>query len=399
MTAPTSSGRLRLCLVAPVFVLGGVLEACSPALDPPLEGSGGSEALLGGRNSGGRTSAGGMSGVGGSSSGGSANSGGTRSGGGGGLGTGSGGTGGSDGIGGESASGGETASGGGGMCDGECRFVWPIEGEVSADWTVANYVDLEPGAGVLDYREGARSYDGHMGVDIAIASFRTMDRGITVHAVAPGTVLSVHDGEEDRNTVADISSCNLRANSIFIRHLDGREARYLHFRRDSIVVEAGQTVQAGDELGEVGSSGCSGSPHVHIEVLEENGELVDPFQENLWLAPPDYDAPPKVMEVILIAGGVSSVAEVQNAPPSPTTLEAARPFGISVITGGTAVGTLEEVTFYRDGLYNFNLEPFTFEGTETHYMRWWEPVVVSGAYRVDVKLNGELVRTLEFTAE
>src|SRR5881628_589231 len=67
---------------------------------------------------------------------------------------------------------------------------------------IVNYVDLDPGSpGILDYRCGDLTYDGHQGTDITISDFYDMDEGVPVLCAAPGTVLQTHDGEFDRQTV------------------------------------------------------------------------------------------------------------------------------------------------------------------------------------------------------
>lgn len=40
-----------------------------------------------------------------------------------------------------------------------------------------------------------------------------------------------------------------------------------HLRRDSVAVAEGDTVTAGDQLGEVGNSGNSLLPHVHVQAM------------------------------------------------------------------------------------------------------------------------------------
>src|SRR5690606_40164083 len=46
----------------------------------------------------------------------------------------------------------------------------------------------------------------------------------------------------------------------------------------------GQSVNAGEYLGVVGSSGNSTGPHLHFEVYNSNSQLVDPYQGpwNTW---------------------------------------------------------------------------------------------------------------------
>ena len=57
---------------------------------------------------------------------------------------------------------------------------------------------------------------------------------------------------------------------------------FMHLRRGSILVAAGQRVVAGEQLGEVGNSGRSFGAHLHFEVwvggwFEKGGAPVDPL--------------------------------------------------------------------------------------------------------------------------
>jgi murein DD-endopeptidase MepM/ murein hydrolase activator NlpD len=63
---------------------------------------------------------------------------------------------------------------------------------------------------------------------------------------------------------------------------DGFDYVFMHLRRGSIVVSAGQAVAPGAPIGEVGNSGRSFGAHLHFEVwvggwYEKGGEPVDPL--------------------------------------------------------------------------------------------------------------------------
>jgi murein DD-endopeptidase MepM/ murein hydrolase activator NlpD len=60
-----------------------------------------------------------------------------------------------------------------------------------------------------------------------------------------------------------------------ITHGDGYVTRYGHNQK--IVVEAGEIVRRGDKIAEMGSTGRSTGPHVHLEVLKD-GESVNPWE-------------------------------------------------------------------------------------------------------------------------
>lgn len=66
-------------------------------------------------------------------------------------------------------------------------------------------------------------------------------------------------------------------NAIVIDHGDGVETIYGHSSR--LLVKAGQTVNAGDAIGEIGNTGHSYGSHLHLEV-HVNGTPVDPIP---WL--------------------------------------------------------------------------------------------------------------------
>lgn len=73
-------------------------------------------------------------------------------------------------------------------------------------------------------------------------------------------------------TVATYSSSY--GNYVMIYHADGSSTLYAHM--SSLAVSAGQTVNQGDVIGYVGSTGNSTGPHLHFEV-RINGSTVDPM--------------------------------------------------------------------------------------------------------------------------
>ncbi len=162
-------------------------------------------------------------------------------------------------------------------------FVTPLEGEAYRDWTIVNYVDLDPTGGIQDYQGGSYSYDGHAGVDFTLKNFAAMDAGFDVYAGADGVVVEIHDGEFDRNTANE----SVDVNFVTLDHGGGWRSVYYHLKRNSIRVAEGDTVVAGQKIAEVGSSGRSTDAHLHFEV-QLNGQIVDPFLDDLWAAPLPY---------------------------------------------------------------------------------------------------------------
>src|SRR5690606_25785947 len=141
---------------------------------------------------------------------------------------------------------------------------FPVLGVLNRDFYYTNHVDHQPSHGRLDFRCGPRTYDGHAGTDIVLRNFALMDLGVPVMAAAPGRVIAVRDGLPDRNK--NWNAGGGLGNYVIIEHRDGFRTYYGHLQRNSIRVTPGQVVEAGAHLGNVGSSGMSDMPHLHIEL-------------------------------------------------------------------------------------------------------------------------------------
>ncbi|KUG58882.1 M23 family metallopeptidase [Nesterenkonia jeotgali] len=60
----------------------------------------------------------------------------------------------------------------------------------------------------------------------------------------------------------------LLGNHVIVRHDDGTAAVYAHLRNSSLRVQVGQRVNPGDQLGEVGNTGNSSEPHLHVHLMD-----------------------------------------------------------------------------------------------------------------------------------
>ncbi|MCE9580740.1 MAG: M23 family metallopeptidase [Deltaproteobacteria bacterium] len=283
-----------------------------------------------------------------------------------------------------------------GSCLGPTSFQWPLAGANGSAWVINNYVDLDTDPGDLrDYAGGQKTYDGHQGEDICIASFRTMDKGIPVLAAASGTVIETHDGEFDRNT-----SCTGNANYVKVRHANGSEAWYWHMRNGSVAVSTGAHVNAGTKLGEVGSSGCSTDPHLHFEVHEYNGTLLDPFRDNMFASPPAYSASVHLLDVAMMLGHVSDAA-AKSPGMNANLLNIGAQFSTVMYTGnGLAGQTLAVQIMGPNGKQWNRSADITLTGTERQrrFRWWWTLGNTRGDYVVRFLVNGSVAKTLTFTA-
>ncbi len=144
---------------------------------------------------------------------------------------------------------------------------------------VQNYVDRAEGPAARDYNCGALTYNGHKGTDIGLRHGRPLDSGTPVLAPAAGLVLRGRDGMADgvynRSNPQAVRGREC-GNGVVIAHGDGWETQICHMRQGSIIVRPGDAVAAGERIGDIGMSGETEFPHVHVQVLR-NGTIVDPF--------------------------------------------------------------------------------------------------------------------------
>lgn len=188
-------------------------------------------------------------------------------------------------------------------------LAWPLQQAAGFDYCsyygISNFVDHNASYPnqVLDYECGSRTYDlasgyNHGGVDIFLWPFdwnMVNDQQIEVIAAAPGVIVGKFDGNTDMN--CDFSNPNW--NAVYIEHADGTVAWYGHMKNGSLTNKIiGASVVQGEKLGLVASSGSSTGPHLHFELHDLAGNVMDPFAGacnpgavNQWASPKPYYDP------------------------------------------------------------------------------------------------------------
>ncbi len=261
---------------------------------------------------------------------------------------------------------------------------------------IDSYVDLDPGPGRRDYRDGDRTYNGHDGTDIHSPNFRWMDRSLPlVLAAAPGRVTDLRDGEFDRNSsVADVPW-----NFVEITHADGSRAIYGHLKNGSVAVAPGQSVDSGEQLGVVGSSGRSSRPHLHFEVRSSDNRVLDPFLEEMWTDPPAYDPPLSVMDYHVQHGVITlrqdkGLREFTDPPPNLDSIAAGEAMAIGLSLAAGRPGDFVRIAL-RDGLGSLRGDWILSSGSAGHRYGWWNTTVLGdpGTWEITILVNGETVRT------
>ena len=107
-------------------------------------------------------------------------------------------------------------------------------------------------------RGGGRT---HLGVDIIAPA------GKLLYAVADGTITKIY---------ADYPG-SLSGNGVRLTMADGTYFFYAHMTGIGDGIALGVPVKAGQIVGTVGSTGNSGTPHLHFEVHPKGGAAVNPY--------------------------------------------------------------------------------------------------------------------------
>ncbi len=191
-------------------------------------------------------------------------------------------------------------------------LLFPVDCELGDTCFLQQFVDRDEGPDASDFTCGPQSYDGHQGTDIRLADFEALSLGWRVLAAASGTVLG------SRNTVADGGIAMMPegqdcGNGVVLDHGDGWQTQYCHLAQGSVTVQQGDTVEAGAALGEIGFSGRSEFPHLHM-TLRHNGQVIDPFDPTetaaCGIGAPDL----WIEDIVHNAGDVMSVGFAQDIP-------------------------------------------------------------------------------------
>ncbi|MFZ4541261.1 MAG: M23 family metallopeptidase [Rickettsiales bacterium] len=156
---------------------------------------------------------------------------------------------------------------------------WPLACTLGEDCFIQNFVDHDTTRAAHDFVCNANTYDGHDGTDIRLRSLTAMHAGVAVKAVAEGVVVGTRTNVEDisiRAANAPSSAGKECGNGVNIQHAEGYRTQYCHMMKGSIRVRTGQQVKAGDVLGNVGLSGGTEFPHLHLGLWRDRTAL-DPF--------------------------------------------------------------------------------------------------------------------------
>ncbi len=180
----------------------------------------------------------------------------------------------------------------------------PIDCKLGESCWIANLPRHHIQGKQVDFRCGPNTYRNHKGTDIALRDLKQMKEGVNV--------LSPFDGEVKalRNKVDDVSTRDAGkkaikgiecGNGVVIDSKD-TQVQLCHLKKGSVKVKVGQKIKTGDVIGQVGLSGMTEYPHLHISVRQKvSGKYkeADPFygpQTSCGLTPKPMWADAQLME-------------------------------------------------------------------------------------------------------
>ena len=107
---------------------------------------------------------------------------------------------------------------------------------------------------------GSFSHEGKYAIDW------TMPIGTPIYAAREGRVIHL---KEDSNVVGTTEEYTYLANFVLIGHDDGSQANYAHLQQNGVLVEVGDWVSLGQQIGLSGNTGFSTGPHLHFVINQQ----------------------------------------------------------------------------------------------------------------------------------
>lgn len=162
---------------------------------------------------------------------------------------------------------------------------FPLEGEWRVVDTIRKGHDGFDFACVSDCSNTALSWQHNLFV-VPVSKYAAWSS--PVRAPLDGTVVEVQNSQPDSMRISLLAGflqvmpyvlrikrpkernrADVLGNSVVIENKDCL-AYLVHLRQGSVKVQQGQDVKTGDPIGEVGNSGCSLYPHLHLTVVKQD---------------------------------------------------------------------------------------------------------------------------------
>lgn len=153
----------------------------------------------------------------------------------------------------------------------EVAFQLPFDGLWVVVWggdtVIENYHIVAPSQryayDLLIWKDGS-THEGDGAVNEDYYAF-----GQTLYAPADGEVISAVNDLPDVMPQLGSDPVNVAGNHVIIKVAEGEYLLIAHMQEGSVLVEAGDMVTAGQEIGRVGNSGNTTEPHIHIHLQDQ----------------------------------------------------------------------------------------------------------------------------------
>lgn len=122
-----------------------------------------------------------------------------------------------------------------------------------------------------------QGYKGNFSHENQFALDFTMKVGTPIHASRAGIVFKTEDAFSKG---CGTKSCASFSNYIYIYHPDGSVTKYLHLKKNGVLVTVGQNVTKGQHIGYSGNTGWSTGPHLHFEAYVQQFNTAVSFPTN-----------------------------------------------------------------------------------------------------------------------
>ena len=136
--------------------------------------------------------------------------------------------------------------------------------------------EVVPQRFAIDWMKLDRHHRAWVGDPHKLSSY--VSYGEPLVAVAAGTVVTTHDGNPNNpppDNPTPPSAPELPGNRVILRVGPGVYITYAHMKPGSVRVHAGERVSRGQLLGQLGNSGNSATPHLHLQVQVTESFLSD----------------------------------------------------------------------------------------------------------------------------
>ncbi len=296
------------------------------------------------------------------------------------------------------------------------KLDWPLKNAAGFDdcefYIITNFVDQDKTAGIKDYNCGSRTYNGHQGTDISLwpyPQYKQENKQVEVIAAKTGVIVNKADGFFDQKCVGSDGSGG--GNYVMLQHTDGTRTIYYHMKKNSVTTKnIGETIEKGEYLGTVGSSGSSSVTHLHFEVWNDNkGTYGDPFEGtcNALNATTLWNSQKPYLEPAISKISIHTAKPVTPACPGLETLNESYSFAEGTFEALFYIHKRDEEIGVLVNLKIKNPDGSTFSSWTSNGTTTWNGIVRSwlkslplkpGIYTYEAELHGKIcAKTFEIT--